>query len=157
MRSIGVFLLCLGGIGIADALLKALRRGISRTKALLGFVLYVRDSVENYAMPISEIFEGCDVGMLRECGWLKEEGTPCELSAFFEECDINDRQVRAILSDLSREFGKSYRARQSELLGICVERLRARVAQLETELPQRRKLAVGACVGGTLILLLLLL
>ena len=157
MRTIGIAALLTGGLGVAYVLLKASSLVVFQSKALLEFVLLVRNSVENYSMSVSEILNSVPNTLMRDCGYSEEHDKPNSLSSFFEHSDIKDLRIKAIVSDFSREFGKSYRSRQSELCGICVERLRLRIGELEREMPKRRKMIISVCIACALILVLLLL
>lgn len=157
MYLIGIFVLCFSGVGLAAVFLKRAEANLTRSKALLEFVSFVRSSVENYSMTLSEIFESCPSELLNDCGYPMPEEAPNGLWDFFELCDVDDSRIKSILADFSREFGKNYRYRQSELCGICVDRLRARIGELEGSLPERRRVIIGVCAACTLILLLLLM
>lgn len=154
---LGIIILCFSGIGLAGVLLRRLSFTLSQAKALLEFVFLVRNSVENYSMPLAAIFERCPRELLETCGYRYPDRVPHSLSEFFLLCEIRDVCIGSVLDDFSSDFGKNYRARQSESCDACIERLRKRVGELEAALPDRRKAVVAVAGAGTLIIALLLL
>lgn len=152
-----MFALCLSGMGVTSVLLERARLSVIRSGALLELLLGVRNAVENYSMPVSEILARCPCELLERCGYPIKNGIPQSFASLFSSCDISDVQSRSLVERFARDFGKDYRQRQSELCDVCIDGLRKRSAELEMQLPQKRKMIIGVCTACTAIVLLMLI
>ena len=143
----------LGGMGIVVFLIRDEEAKAARISAFLEFVIFLKESVSNYSMPISDILKTCDRGLLERCGYdVQLDITPQRLCS---ECRLPDDDSEHSFKSLMKDFGSSYRQSEVEKCERCIESLRKREEDMRSQLPKRKKLIT--CVGISAVALVLIL
>lgn len=153
----GIVLILLSGAGAVFSLLGSLENKVRCVKALVELTVYVKSSVENYSMSVSEILRGCDRALLTRIGYPEGADIPRSLVELLEGSDITDDAARGAFCELAVDFGRNYRQQQTRQCELCIDALRKRAAELEAALPARRKMIISVCASAALILVILLL
>lgn len=118
---------------------------LKRLESQILFVRFIRDRIDRYLAPITEIMRDCDEGVLRG------------VCIGCEDCDCMDVQALRVLlrsgeyysdgGDIMDSFlsslGSSYREGEIAGCDVCLRELTAVYEKLEKELPRERK---GRCV-----------
>ena len=156
MKILGIVILLFSGLGIAVFLSKEEDRKLLRTRAWIEFVVFVRSSVDSYAMSASKILEACDRGILMRLGYSDCE-FPQSLSELAQSADIPDQESGEAVRAFFRDFGKNYREYQVSRCDDCIRRLREREATLAGRIPAKKKVifAVSLCATAAVVILLL--
>ena len=157
MPLLGVIAILIAGAGISSALVADSLTSVLRSRALLELLELTRGSVENYAMSASEILSGCPEELIRRCGYRDESGFPRSFLELAERCEIPDPESEKLFFDFARSFGKDSRQRQSEACSMCIDAMRARLYEMERQLPVRRKVIISVCGAAALVCVILLI
>ena len=127
-----------------------------QAETLIRFLRYVRNQVDFYALPASEILHDCDEELFLGCGLYN---VPKEMS--FEwlasECEIYDKECERIARDFFNGFGKCYRDEQVRECERCIAMLEDRRAVLFEQLPKKKKINNTVCIASALCLGILLI
>lgn len=123
---------------------------------MIRFIRYVRNQVDFYAMPASQILEDCDDELFWGCGLYN---IPKELSfeILASECDIYDKESEKIARDFFCGFGSCYREEQVRECERCISMLEGRRKELFEELPKKKKINNTVCIASALCLGILLI
>lgn len=153
----GIILILFSGAGIAFSLLQSGRETLDCARAALDLLNYVKNAVDNYSMPASEILQNCDRDIFRRLGYSAQRGVPTSFLELWENSNMADGISRDIFFGFASSFGKNYRRQQSEDCQRAAKALGERLAELEGALPVRRKMIISICISVSLILVILLL
>ena len=153
----GIILVLLSGAGVAFFLVRDADSKLLCAKTALELMVYVKNSVENYSMPASEILRERHKDIVDGLGYREETEPPKSFAELCEGCEMSDPAVRDILLEFADSFGKKYRRQQSEDCQRTLEKLRLRESELERELPGRKKMICSICISVSLVLIILLL
>ena len=156
LKILGIAILLFSGGGIAVFLSKEEDIKLLRTRAWIEMMIFVRSSVDSYAMTASEILASCDKGLLQRLGY-GEEIAPQSLSGLFESVGVPDRESGEALRSFFGDFGKNYREYQVSRCDDCIRRLREREAELSSGIAAKKKVifAISLCAAAAVVILLL--
>ena len=126
-----------------------------QVEALIKFLRYIRNQVDFYALPASEILEDCENELFLGCGLYN---IPKELSfeKLADECDIYDKESEKIVKEFFCGFGRCYREEQIRECERCIASLEERRAELFMQLPKKKKINNTLCIASALCLGILL-
>ena len=155
-RILGAVLLAFsGGLGAYLSNQRA-ARVLRQTEAWLALLHHIRGQVDCFARPISDILSGCELSLLNACGY-RGEDVPESLDALLARCAIGDGETEKIVTDFSREFGKSYREEQIKSCSYSCDRLIRRRDALAEQLPAKRRVNSALWISGALTVVILLI
>ncbi len=150
-KIIGALLLTLGGLLFARRKNRLLAEELLTARAWCSFLEYVRNSVDCFSLPLSEIFARCDRELLVRCGYRKEE-LPASLAQLVEACGISDCETEKLLLEFASEFGRCYREEQTARCKYFSDALERRCAALGEQIPKRQRLNTTLCLSASLAL-----
>ena len=127
-----------------------------QTDNLIKFMRYVRNQVECFALPSSEIVSECEKGLLEGCGFYNCRGE-YGFERLAEDCEIYDEESERIVCEFLRGFGKSYREEQLRECDYYLSMLQTRRDELFSELPKKKKVNSTLCISFALCLGLMLI
>ena len=127
-----------------------------QVEALIRFIRYVRNQVDFYALPASEILKNCDEELFLGCGLYN---VPKELSfeTLASECNIYDKECERIARDFFCGFGRCYREEQVRECERCIAMLEERRSVLFEQLPKKKKVNNTVCIASALCVGILLI
>ena len=108
-KLVGALLLALSGVLGAVWMNRRSSMVLRQADGFLALLRYVKNQVECFALPVSEILRRCDPKILSECGY-EGEAVPQRMEELVEACRIEDRETVEHMTRFSREFGRCYRA-----------------------------------------------
>ena len=152
---IGIIVVLFSGAAISFFMVRELEKRMTNTRALCRLLRICTEQVEYFARSSGDIISGCELSLLRECGYY---GT-VPVQTFFEflnSCEILCSKSRAIMLEFAADFGKNYREEQIKRCKYYSERMALRLSELETSLPTQRKLVVALSLSATLMAVILL-
>ena len=156
MKMLGAALLFFSGVWLSSILIKREEQRVLRAASLARLVEHAKNGVENYSASASVILRSAGIDLLRDCGY-RAERVPESFLELYEGCDIDESESEKIFFELARDFGKSYRAAQTQKCEAAALRLKARVQELECRLGAKRRLIRCVCISLSLLLVILLL
>lgn len=150
--------LCVGSCGVFSVMrLNRKEDGIlSSANAFCRFLEYMKNQIDCFSLPISEIFARADVELLRLCGYEKEK-PPKDINEFIGACGGVDKEIKKIMEELSLEFGKSYRDEEVKRCKYYLCRLEERRNALNEQHSVKKKLNLTLCISGCLAVIILFL
>ena len=155
-KLVGAVLLALSGVAGAVWMNRRSSMGLRQADGFLALLRYVRNQVECFALPVSEILRRCDPRVLSECGYASES-VPRRMEELVEACRVEDRETVAYMARFSAEFGRCYRDEQVQSCEYYCSLLLSRRNALAGELPGKKKLHSTLCVSGALAMVILLI
>ena len=157
LKILGIAILLFSGGGIAVFLSKEEDIKLLRTRAWIEMMIFVRSSVDSYAMTASEILASCDRELLLRLGYPITDDAPQSLSGLFESVGVPDRESGEALRSFFGDFGKNYREYQVSRCDDCIRRLREREAELSNGIAAKKKVifAISLCAAAAVVILLL--
>lgn len=157
MKILGVIVLLFSGVGLAVRLSRDEDRALRQARALLEFLSFVNDAVENYALPASQILLSCDPEIIFAMGYREGAGMPTSFEELALGCDFCDAETSSVLSEFAGDFGNGYRAQQVAKNGHFIDKAKRRLEKLERRVPGRKKMILSVVLCITLIVIILLL
>ena len=149
-------ILSLGGMLCSYFLNASAKASCEQVDALIRFLRYVRNQVDFYALPASQILEDCDDELFIGFGlYNRPHGVSFEFLA--SECDIYDKESEKIAREFFSGFGGYYREEQVRECERCIAMLEERRAVLFGQLPKKKKINNTICIASALCLGILLI
>ena len=108
-------LLSLGGVLCAFFLNASAKASCEQVDTLIKFLRYVRNQVDFYALPATQILDGCDDELLCGCG-LYNLPKDFSFELLASECDIYDKESEKIAREFFLSFGSYYREEQVRVI-----------------------------------------
>ena len=155
-KLMGAALIALSGGLCAYRLNKRASDVYCRTAALCRLLTYVKNEIECFALPISQILSRADRELLLACGHVGKNA-PQSLSELCGSIRWADRETRELMERFCSEFGRCYKDEQVQRCAYFLSELDERKRALEKELPSRKKLNSTLCLSGSLALLIFFL
>ena len=133
----GIFISC-GGILTSIYMNWKLKKALDEADRFIAFVKYVREQVDSYAMPVTEILERCRIE-----GQLKGILERCEGVKNFKELADNiytsDVEIRKSITKFLNGFGRNSREEATRECDECLHILSIRRSFLADNLPRQKK------------------
>ena len=152
-----------GGILIAASLVMVYknhvrhqRRKIEQIRAFVYLIRHIRQMIDCYAMPISDIFKSMKDDISRCFSVNGDEVS--SLTELLDKCEIVcGYESEACLRALADSFGKSYRDSQIKFCDATAEKLEKIKNIIENDyLPEKKAVAaLCVCLGGLILIMLL--
>ena len=149
-------ILALGGMLCSFFLNSSAKACCEQVDALIRFLRYVRNQVDFYALPATQILEDCDDELFFGCGLYNlPHGVSFEFLA--TELDVYDKESEKIAREFFCGFGSYYREEQVRECERCIAVLEERRAELFRQLPKKKKINNTICIASALCLGILLI
>ena len=118
---------------------------LRRLEAQIAFVRFVRDRIDRYLAPITEILRECDEGVLCDIRIGCERSECIDIEALRRLLRSGEYYADGgeILDSFLSTLGSSYREGEIAGCDICLRELNSIYEKLQKELPRERK---GRCV-----------
>ncbi len=132
---------------------------LRRLEAQIAFVRFVRDRIDRYLTPISEILRDCDESVLLGICIGCEESECIDIEALRRLLRSGDFYADGgeIMDSFLSSLGLSYR--EGELAGcdICLRELNSVYEKLQKELPRERKgrCVLALCLAAGIVIILI--
>ncbi len=155
-KLIGAVLIALSGGLTAYRLNRKASDAFHRAAALCRFLGYVKNEIECFALPISQILSRADRELLDRCGYVGKNA-PQSLFELCQNIRWADGETKILMERFCSEFGRCYKDEQVQRCAYFLSGLEERKRTLERELPSRKKLNSTLCLSGSLALLIFFL
>lgn len=145
-------ILCGGLAGVCFAAFE--RKKLLQAEGFLSLLRHLRAQIDCFSMPISQIFSGCDKGVLEACG---TERVPKDLGSLLRDVKLYlSEEMCGLLKDLATRLGAGYREEQLRCIDYYIARLTPYCDTLRGDLPKRERMALllplALCVALVLLL-----
>ncbi len=153
-KLIGALLMLVTGVVVARGQIAHEKKKLWVLEGWIGLLLYTRAQIDCYLMPLEEILENADKGLLRAAGAGCVGGSQKELLDAALPY-LEDESAR-LLTSLVRELGNGYREEQLRRCDYYLAALEKERERLAAALPARLKLcaAMSVCAAAFLAILL---
>ena len=134
----------------------ARERKIKQIGSFVYLIRHIRQMIECYAMPVSDIFRGARDEIAKRFAIKGEELN--SLTELLDKCElVCGEESEACLRALADTFGKSYRDRQIKLCDATAAELEKIKNKTENDyLPEKKAVAaICLCIGGLILIILL--
>lgn len=158
LKTVGaVIALAVGGYG-AVLLNRRARLAVDRCDAWISLLRLVKNQIDCFSLPVSEILLRCDRTLLRRVGWEGESAPDdfAELGAALDGATFSEETVR-VIRVFAQEIGKGYRAEQVRTCDYGIGLFCAERDRLLAELPRKEKRNLTLCLSaalGTVVVLI---
>ena len=156
LTAAGAILVALCALEGARRLNRGIDRNLSGVNAYLSLLHYVRSQIDQYALPLGEIFERCSRELLFACGW-REERAPADFDELLAVCSIDDSDAERIIFEFCLGFGQNYREEELRRCDFAIEALGRCHRHLAGEAAKKKKLNITLCTCGAAALIILLI
>ena len=155
-ESVGAILLLGGGAWVGFVLCSYERRRCRQAEGVLALVRRIREGIDCFSVPISEILAKCDARIWTDCDIGDAEFS--DLPSLLRGCTLYlPLDMQRLLTDLSERLGGGYREEQLRCCDYFLERFTPCCDRLRAELPRRERIAWLLPLSVAAILLLMLL
>lgn len=154
LKALGILLIAVSAFFVAITLISELDRSARSASAARLLLERVKNMIECYALPASEILKRIEPNVFAELGY--HQGTPDSFFELARESDIADLESAELLLAFAKDFGRSYRKDELSRCALYLERLRSREQKLLKEAAKKRKIiiTISMCAALSLIILL---
>lgn len=132
---------------------------LKRLESQIAFVRFIRDRIDRYLAPITEILRECDGEVLRgvcigcdesECVDVQALRVLLRSGEYYSDCG-------EIMDEFLSSLGSSYREGEIAGCDICLRELGAVYEKLERELPRERKgrCVLALCLAAGIVIILI--
>ena len=149
LKIFGIVLLLCGGALLTSSINKKAAARLELTEGWIDLISYIKNRVELFSLPISDILRECSTEQLRRCGYVGVK-RPVDLLSMLEKTERADVETQQIVESFSREFGKCYRKEQVKRCEICIAQLEIQRNRMKEQLPTRKRLTATLCMSGCL-------
>ena len=156
LTAAGAILVALCALEGARRLNRGIDEDLSGVDAYLALLHYVRSQIDQYALPLGEIFERCSRDVLSSCGW-REERAPLGFDELYSCCRIDDKDAKKVISEFCVGFGRNYREEELRRCDFAIETLGRCHRRLVGEASKKKKLNLTLCLCGAAALIILLI
>ena len=156
IKLFAIVLLLLGGVLVTVSINRRASERLSLTEGWIDLISYIKNRVELFALPISDILTGCSREQLVRCGYQEKE-RPTDLSDLLLKSEKADIETQQIIESFSKEFGRCYRREQVKRCELCIAELELQRKRMKEQLPTRKRLTATLCMSGCFGIALLFL
>ncbi len=132
---------------------------LRRLEAQIAFVRFIRDRIDRYLSPITEILRDCDEGVLRGVCIGCEDGECMDVQALRVLLRSGEYYADGgeIMDSFLSSLGSSYREGEIAGCDICLRELSAVYDKFEKELPRERKgrCVLALCLAAGIVIILI--
>ena len=156
IKLLGIVLLLVGGVLVTVSINRRASERLSLTEGWIDLISYVKNRVELFALPISEILTECTREQLLRCGY-QEKARPADLTDMLLNSEKADIETQQIIESFSKEFGRCYRREQVKRCELCIAELELQRKRMKEQLPTKKRLTATLCISGCLGIVLFFL
>ena len=132
---------------------------LRRLEAQIAFVRFVRDRIDRYLAPITEILRSCDEGVLRGIRIGCEDSECMDIEALRRLLRSGEYYGDGgeIMDSFLSSLGSSYREGEIAGCDVCLRELDSVYKRLEKELPRERKgrCVLALCLAAGIVIILI--
>lgn len=132
---------------------------LRRLEAQIAFVRFVRDRIDRYLAPITEILRECDEGVLCDIRIGCERSECIDIEALRRLLRSGEYYADGgeILDSFLSTLGSSYREGEIAGCDICLRELNSIYERLQKELPRERKgrCVLALCLAAGIVIILI--
>ena len=132
---------------------------LRRLEAQIAFVRFVRDRIDRYLAPITEILRECDEGVLCDIRIGCEKSECMDIEALRRLLRSGEYYADGgeILDSFLSTLGSSYREGEIAGCDICLRELNSVYEKLQNELPRERKgrCVLALCLAAGIVIILI--
>ena len=150
-KIIGVSLLSIGGFLCAGSMNQRVERSLRLTAGWIELIRYIKSRVECFGIPLEKILAECDMGLLRKIGYEKESAPKTFLELVSDD-SLPDSEVRTLVLEFEKEFGRYYREEQLMRCSYYIAALEEKKRIQRERLPQKKRLNTTLWLAGCLAL-----
>ncbi|MCQ2353679.1 MAG: hypothetical protein MJ102_01095 [Clostridia bacterium] len=152
----------------ASAYVTALRdkARLRRLDSLIALIVLIRDQIDRYLTPVSEILRRCDPEVIDGCfigcsadETEKERQIPTDIRGLVDAIAEGEffSDGKDALVGFAADFGRSFREEELRSCDACLESLRQTRSRLMEELPKERRsrTVLCFCIAAAIIIILI--
>ena len=132
---------------------------LRRLEAQIAFVRFVRDRIDRYLAPITEILRECDEGVLCDIRIGCERSECIDIEALRRLLRSGEYYADGgeILDSFLSKLGSSYREGEIAGCDVCLRELNSIYERLQKELPRERKgrCVLALCLAAGIVIILI--
>ena len=132
---------------------------LRRLEAQIAFVRFVRDRIDRYLAPITEILRECDEGVLCDIRIGCERSECIDIEALRRLLRSGEYYADGgeILDSFLSTLGSSYREGEIAGCDVCLRELNSIYERLQKELPRERKgrCVLALCLAAGIVIILI--
>ena len=135
-----------------------------RLDSLISLISFVREQIDRYLTPVSDILRRCDPEVLEGCfigcSMVDLKSTlPGDMQEFVNAIAEGEYVAdgREALVSFASDFGRSFREEELRSCDVCLDALRKTRTRLAEELPRERRsrTVLGFCIAAAIIIILI--
>lgn len=156
LKILGAFFVAFSGIMLSVRLNRRISTSLRHAEAWEQLLGQIKNEVECFSLPVSEILARTDPSLLSLCGYIGESA-PEGLSELVENTVFTDAEICRVATRFASEFGRCYKNEQVERCAYFTALMSERRKKIAAELPSKRKLNATVCLSVSLGVLILFL
>ncbi len=146
IKTVGIILLIVGGFLLTASLNKRSADKLANIEAWIDLLSYIKNQVDLFSLPISELLHSCKTEQLRACGY-RQCRKPTDISDLIANTDHCDEDVKRIIESFAKDFGKSYRSEEVKRCEFYISELDRHRKIMKEQLPTKKKLTATVCMS----------
>lgn len=155
-KIMGAALVIIGGALLSLTLNKRADMESELDYGWLAMLRYIKNQVDCFSLPITEILKKCDGELFKRCGFGDGE-PPKDICSLMSGASFSDKETERMLKEFFGSFGRFYRDEQVAQCQKYISMLESHTESKRRQLPVRKKLNTTLIMSVSIAIAILLL